>query len=135
MGGATKNIPCYSTNPVTISLNPYINTADNGIDKDLEITNDFIWTLPSGWQTTGGKTGTFNANSSITVIPSLSSSTVAIKVQPYADAGQGIQYGPTVSLQITRNLEAFTISGQSPVLCNTTNRYTAPAATGVSYTW
>lgn len=81
-GGATKNIPCHSTDPVTISLNPYINTADNGIDKDLEITSHYKWTLPSGWQTVSGKTETFDANSSISVIPPLSSSTAAIHVQP-----------------------------------------------------
>lgn len=137
-GGATRNIPCYSANPVTISLNPYINTGDasKNIDENEIITSHFKWTLPSGWQTTGGKTGTFDANSSITVIPSLSSSTVSIHVQPYADTNQEIQYGPNVSLQITRNLEDFTIDGPSQVLCYETNRFSAPvSSSGVTYSW
>jgi len=135
VGGATKNIPCYSTDPVTISLNPYINTANNGIDKDLEITSHFRWTLPSGWQSTSGKTGTFDAYSSITVIPPVSSSTATILVQPYADAGQGRQYGPNVSLQITRNLDPFSITGSSNVVYNSVNTYSVPSGPGVSYTW
>ncbi len=135
VGGATRNIPCYSTDPITISLNPYNNTADNGIDKDTEITSHFRWTLPPGWISSGGKTGTFDAYSSLTVIPPVSSSNTSIQVQPYADAGQGAQYGPTVSLQITRNLEAFSITGPTSVVYNTTNRYTVPSYPGISYSW
>lgn len=134
-GGAVKNIPCYSTDPVRISLNPYINTANNNIDKDEVITSHFRWTLPAGWRSSGGMTGTFNATSSIVVIPPASSSTEIIQVQPYADAGQSLQFGPTVSLQITRNQVDFSISGSPNVYYNSSYTYTVPSGTGVNYTW
>lgn len=37
-GGSSRNIPCYSTTPVTIALNNYINTLNNGYDKNEWIT-------------------------------------------------------------------------------------------------
>ena len=139
-GGSTKNIPCYSTDPVTISLNPYKNTgtASEGIDENLTITSHFKWTLPYGWETTDGKTGTFEIqSSSITVIPPASSSPCNIQVLPFADGGyESNQYGTNAAtLQITRNLENFAINGPTSVYYNTTYRYEAPYGTGVSYAW
>ena len=131
LGNSTLNMPCYSVNQTTISLKPYINTLDNEIDKDLVITSQFEWTLPSGWQTTTGQTGTFVSTSSINVVPPASASSVSISVRAKANT----QYSLPATLQITRNLENFAVTGPTPVLCNTTQRYTAPAASGVTYTW
>jgi hypothetical protein len=129
--GSTINIPCYSTAQITLSLNLYRNTADNGIDQWETITDDFEWTLPSGWQTTTGQTGTFVSTSSINVVPPASSSSVLISVRAKANT----QYSLPATLQITRNLEDFKVTGKTSVLCNTTEGYTAPEASGVSYTW
>ncbi|BBE17263.1 autotransporter protein [Aquipluma nitroreducens] len=129
--GSTLNIPCHATSPVSISLNSYINSATNGIDQGETITSHFEWTLPSGWQTTGGQTGTFVSASSINVIPPSSATTTTISVRPKAYS----QYGPTVSLQITRNLNNFYISGENSVAYNSTVRYEVPSYPGVSYLW
>lgn len=131
--GTSFNIPCYTTTTVSISLNAYINTEANGIDQGDTITRSFEWTLPTDWKTTTGIGGTFVGSSSISVIPIASSLPVSIKVRAKANT----QYSTMATLQITRNLNDFTIlsSLPSPVLCNTTIRFTAPAATGVSYSW
>jgi Secretion system C-terminal sorting domain/PKD-like domain len=131
VGGTTKNIPCYLIDPVTISLNSYINTEENGIDKNLEITSNFEWTLPSGWQTSTGQTGTFVSSSSISIVPPTSNSAVSIKVRAKANT----QYSTIATLQITRNLDAFNVEGSPTIVCNTTNRYTVPFGAGVSYLW
>lgn len=68
VGGTSKNIPCYSTGSITIAVNDYVNTGSD-YDKDEWITHHFEWTLPSGWQTTTGQTGTFVSGPSINVIP------------------------------------------------------------------
>lgn len=128
--GSTYNINCYVNTPVTISLNPYINTADNGIDKGLEITSQFEWTLPSGWRTTEGQIGTFDSSSSISVIPPASTSPVSISVRAKANT----QYSSVATLQITRNLN-FTINGPNYLLCNTTQRYSVPQVSGATYSW
>ena len=139
-GGSTKNIPCYSTDPVTISLNPYKNTgtASEDIDENLTITSHFKWTLPYGWETTDGKTGTFEIqSSSITVIPTASSSSCDIQVLPFADGGyESNQYGTNAAtLHITRNLEDFAITGQPDVVVHETYHYEVPSHPGVSYSW
>lgn len=131
VGGATKNIPCHVTSGLILALNPYINTNNNGVDKDLEITSKFEWTLPSGWQTTSGQIGTFVSGSSLSVIPPASISSESIKVRAKADW----QYSSFATLQITRNLDAFTISGSTSVYYNSTYRYSAPSNPGVYYTW
>lgn len=113
VGGSNLNIPCSSTNPVTIALNSYVNTENNGIDMNLEITSHFEWTLPLGWQTTTGQTGTFVSSSSINVIPPASASATSISVRAKANT----QYSNSASLQISRNLDAsdILISGPSHV--------------------
>lgn len=130
-GGFNKSIPCFSTNPVTISLNPYINSANNGIDMGEVITSNFEWTLPFGWQTTTGQTGTFVSSSSINVIPPASTTTVSISVRAKANT----QYSSASTLQITRYLEDFSISGSPNVYYNSSYTYTVPSGTGVNYTW
>jgi len=45
--GASHTIS-NGTDPFTISLNPYVNTINNGYDQGLTITSHFEWTLPSG---------------------------------------------------------------------------------------
>lgn len=131
--GTSLNIPCYITNATTISLNSYINSdaGSVGIDQNEVITDEFEWTLPSGWQTTSGQSGTFVSSSSISVIPPASSSPDAISVRAKANT----QYSLPAILQITRNLRSFALTGPATVLCNTTHRYTVPSTPGVSYTW
>lgn len=132
-GGSTRNIPCYATTPVTIALDNYVNTDNNyPFDKNLWITRHFEWTLPSGWQTTAGQTGTFVGLSSIVVIPPVSNSTVNVSVRAKANN----QYSQPSTLQITRNLENFSIEGPTTATCYSTKRFTAPATpSGVTYTW
>ena len=129
--GTTLNIPCYVTTPVSISLNSYINTDANSIDQGETITSHFEWTLPSGWQTTGGQTGTFVSTSSINVIPPSSTAPTSISVRPKAYT----QYGSTATLQITRNLNNFSISEGSSPSYNSIVRYQVPFYNGVSYSW
>jgi len=129
--GASTNIPCYITTPVTISLSPYINTEANGIDQGETITSHFEWTLPSGWQTTSGQTGTFVGLSSISVIPPSSSSSASISLRAKAN----LQYSGSTVLQITRNLNSFSITGQTNVVYNSTYTYTVPSYSGISYSW
>lgn len=133
VGGSSRNIPCYATTPVTVALSNYVNTNNNyPYDKNEWITSQFEWTLPSGWQTTAGQTGTFVGPSSIVVIPPVSNSTVNVSVRAKANT----QYSQPSTLQITRNLENFSIGGSDAVTCYSTNTYTAPAtASGVTYTW
>ena len=133
VNGSTKNIPCYATAPVTIAVNNYVNTNNNyPYDKDEWITRHFEWTLPSGWQTTTGKTGTFVGLSSIVVIPPVSNSTVNVSVRAKANN----QYSQPSTLQITRNLENFSIEGPTTATCYSTKRFTAPATpSGVTYSW
>ena len=132
-GGSSRNIPCYATAPVTITLDNYVNTDDNyPFDKNLWITRHFEWTLPSGWQTTTGQTGTFVGLSSIVVIPPSSNSTVSVSVRAKANT----KYSQSSTLQITRNLESFSIQGATTATCSSVQRYTAPATTtGVTYSW
>jgi hypothetical protein len=133
VGGSSRNVPCYSTTPITISLNNYVNTDNNyPFDKNLWITRHFEWTLPSGWQTTTGQTGTFVGLSSIVVIPPSSNSTISFSVRAKANT----QYSQPSTLQITRNLENFSIEGPTTAACSSTKRYTAPASsTDVTYSW
>lgn len=132
-GGSSRNIPCYATAPVTITLDNYVNTDNNyPFDKNEWITRHFEWTLPAGWQTTTGQTGTFVGLSSIVVIPPSSNSTVSFSVRAKANT----QYSQPSTLQITRNLESFSIQGASTATCSSVQRYTAPATTtGVTYSW
>lgn len=130
-GGSSKNIPCYSTAPVTIALNNYVNTENNGYDQGKWITRHFEWTLPSGWQTTSFQSGTFVGPSSITVIPPASAATATISVKAKANT----QKSAAATLQITRNLEPFSITGPTSVVYNTTYRYTVPSYPGISYSW
>jgi hypothetical protein len=132
-GGSIKNIPCYATTPVTIALDNYLNTDNNyPFDKNEWITRHFEWTLPSGWQTTAGQTGTFVGLSLIVVIPPVSNSSVNISVRAKANN----QYSQPSTLQITRNLEDFSIGGDAAVTCYSTKRFTAPATpSGVTYSW
>ncbi len=132
-GGSSRNIPCYLTTPITIALNSYVNTDNNySFDKNEWITRHFEWTLPAGWQTTTGQTGTFVGLSSIIVIPPSSNSTVSISVRAKANT----QYSQPSTLQITRNLENFLIDGPTTATCYSTKRFTAPASSsGVTYSW
>jgi len=129
--GTSLNIPCYITTAVTISLSSYINTEANGIDQGETITSKFEWTLPSGWQTTSGQTGIFVSSSSISVIPPASSSSTSISVRAKAN----LQYSQPTTLQITRNLNDFSISGEPNVVYNTTYRYEVPSIPNATYTW
>lgn len=129
--GTSFNIPCYINSPVTISLNPYINTEANGIDQGETITSNFEWNLPSGWQTSSGKTGTFVGSSSIDVIPPASTTSTSISVRAKANT----QYSPVTTLQISRNLDDFDVKGESDVVYNSSYRYEVPFANGVSYSW
>ncbi|MDO8929902.1 MAG: T9SS type A sorting domain-containing protein [Bacteroidota bacterium] len=129
--GTSHNIPCYVATSVTIALNPYINTLSNKIDSGLVITSQFEWTLPSGWRTTTGQTGTFVSSSSISVIPPASTSNASISVKAKANT----QYSQPATIQITRNLEAFTIAGPTNVVYNSSYRFEVPSFPGVSYSW
>lgn len=129
--GNSLNMPCYTTSPISISLNSYINTLANSIDQGETITSNFEWTLPSGWQTSTGQTGTFVSTSSINVVPPSSNLAVSISVKAKANT----QYSSMSTLQITRNLDNFIISCNPTILCNTTNRFTVPSGPGVSYSW
>lgn len=128
VGGLSKHIDC-SASPFTISLSPYINT--DGCEENELITSHFEWTLPSGWRTTEGNTGTFVSTSSISVIPPASTSPATISVRAKANT----QYSTAATLQITRDLQDFTIQGPSTVDCNATQRYTVPQIPGATYTW
>ncbi|MBV5313518.1 MAG: T9SS type A sorting domain-containing protein [Prolixibacteraceae bacterium] len=121
------------TSATTVSLNSYINTdiGSVGIDQNEVITDDFEWTLPSGWSTTTGQTGTFVSTSSISVIPPSSATATSISVRAKANT----QYSSSKTLQITRNLPSFNVSGQTPVLYNTTYRYEVPSYPGCTYSW
>jgi len=130
-GGSSKNIPCYSTAPVTIALNNYVNTEDNGYDQGKWITRHFEWTLPQGWQTTSFQFGTFVGPSSITVIPPASAATASISVKAKANT----QKSAAATLQITRNLESFSISGPRSVIYNSNVHYEVPNYPGISYSW
>jgi hypothetical protein len=92
--GSSLNIPCHITNATTISLNPYTNTDPESVDIDENevITTKFEWTLPSGWQTTSGQTGTFVSSSSINVIPPSSSSSTFISVRAQVNTQPTLQY-------------------------------------------
>lgn len=131
--GTSLNIPCYVTSATTISLNSYINTgtASVGIDENEVITDEFEWTLPSGWSTTTGQTGTFVSTLSINVISPASASATSISVRAKANT----QYSDPKTLQITRNLNDFSVSGDSYVVYNSTKRYEVPSYSGVSYSW
>jgi hypothetical protein len=68
----------------------------------------------------------------ILVIPPVSNSTINVSVRAKANT----QYSQPSTLQITRNLEDFSIGGDAAVTCYSTKRFTAPATpTGVTYTW
>lgn len=128
--GNTINIPCYETT-VEISLNDYINT--DGLDAGLTITDEFVWTLPSGWTTSDSQTGAFVAGPSINLI---------VPTTPYAPtkglsvkAKAGNQYSSSATLEVTRNIGDFTISGISQVNCSQTYQYSTQDFSGVSYSW
>jgi len=132
VGGTSKNIPCHVTSPFTISLNDYKNTSNNAVDYNTIITSKFEWTLPSGWQTNSGQAGTFVGSSSITVIPPASSATASISVKAKANT----QKGAAATLQITRNLEDFSITGSpSNVVYQSNVHYEVPNYSGITYSW
>jgi len=81
--GTSLNIPCHITSATTISLNSYINSGplSVNIDENEVITDEFEWTLPSGWSTTTGQTGTFVSTSSINVVSPASASATSISVR------------------------------------------------------
>lgn len=117
-----------ATSPVTISLIPYINTANNGIDKDLTITSHFEWTLPSGWQTTGNETGTFVSGPSIVVIPPSSICTETISVKAYANG----QKSDPATIQINRYIP---IDGPD-IICSSGATYAiSNPPTGCTFEW
>ena len=127
--GSSLNIPCYITT-AQINLNDYKNVG--GLSDGLEITDEFEWTLPSGWQTSSSQTGTFVAGKTINIILPFSGTTGNITVRAKAYD----QYSASATLQVTRNLENFSIGGSDAVTCYSTNPFTAPAtAPGVTYTW
>jgi hypothetical protein len=127
--GSSLNIPCYITT-AQINLNDYKNVT--GLSAGLEITDEFEWTLPSGWQTTSSQTGTFVAGKTINIILPFSGTSGNINVRAKAYD----QYSASATLQVTRNLENFLIGGSDAVTCYSTNTYTAPVtAPGVTYTW
>lgn len=131
VSGSTLNVPCYTTT-AQISINDYKNVG--GLSDGLEITDEFEWTLPSGWQTSSSQTGTFVAGKTINIILPSSNSPGNITVRAKAFD----QYSANATLQITRNLENFSIEGPTTATCYSTKRFTAPAtpsASGVSYTW
>ncbi len=131
VGGTSRNIPCHVTSPFTISLGDYKNTSNNAVDYNTIITSTFEWTLPSGWQTNSGQTGTFVGASSITVIPPASSATVSISVKAKANT----QKSAAATLQITRNLEDFSITGSRSVVYQSNVHYEVPSYPGISYSW
>lgn len=127
--GSSLNIPCYITTS-QINLNDYKNVT--GLSAGLEITDEFEWTLPSGWQTSSSQTGTFVAGKTINIILPFSgtSGNITVRAKAYD------QYSASATLQVTRNLENFLIGGSDAVTCYSTNTYTAPVtAPGVTYTW
>ena len=129
VSGSTLNIPCYTTT-AQISINDYKNVT--GLSAGLEITDEFEWTLPSGWQTISSQTGTFVAGKTINLILPSSNSPGNITVRAKAYD----QYSASATLQITRNLENFSIEGPTTATCYSTKRFTAPATpSGVTYTW
>lgn len=126
--GSSLNIPCYITT-AQINLNDYKN--GEGLSNGLEITDEFEWTLPSGWQTSSSQTGTFVAGKTINVIlPSSSSSqNITVRAKAYE------QYSASTSLQVTRNIGKFDITGNSNVNCRQTYQYSTQYYSGVSYSW
>lgn len=132
--GTSLNIPCYTTNATTISLNSYVNSdAESvGIDQNEVITDEFEWTLPAGWRTSSGQTGTFVSSISISVIPPASSSPASISVRAKANT----QYSQPTTLQITRNLGDFDIQ-QSPASANygSNVHFEVLNYSGLSYLW
>lgn len=126
--GSTLNIPCYITT-AQINLNDYKNVE--GLSDGLEITDEFEWTLPSGWQTSSSQTGTFVAGKTINIILPSSNSPGNITVRAKAYE----QYSTYATLQVTRNIGKFDITGNENVNCRQTYQYSTQYYSEVTYSW
>lgn len=124
------NIPCGSTDQVSVTLANEVNYAN------IPLTvKTYEWVLPSGYKNSSGYTGVVTTTTaSINIIPTAYTGGI-IKVRAKSECGN--YYTNYQSATINRTAPAITLSGPASLACGSKDAvtYTATSIPGATYTW